>query len=180
MRLGALLFLLIGAFAGPALADQNDPEIARLFQDLRQGRGDPAQLQAEIESRWLMPPEAGASIIVERAVKAIDLGELAVAETLVGHLTAIAPSFAEGFVLEGRLALARNDFGTARRAFERAVALEPRHYFALERLGDLAFSRGDKDRAYEKYRSALDWVPADETLRAKVDRLRIELRGREI
>ncbi|WP_147303785.1 tetratricopeptide repeat protein [Parvularcula marina] len=175
-----LFIAILSALASPAKADQFDPALAQLFVDLREGRGDASVLEAEIESRWLMPPEEGTAILVERAVKAIDEDRLAVAETLVAHITSIAPSFAEGFVLEGRLALARNDTGTALRAFRRAVSLEPRHYYALERLGDLALMLGDKPRAHEHYRDALDWHPRQPMLQQKTDRLRTEIYGREI
>lgn len=179
MRLIIFLSLLFG-LALPASADQHDPELTQLFAELRAGEGDPLALEDEIQSRWLIAPEESTGLIVERAAKAIELGELAVAEALVVLLTDIAPSFAEGFVLEGRLALARNDENTALRAFTRAVALEPRHYIAHERLGDLALSRGDKARAHEHYRDALQWHPRQRALIEKAERLRAEIFGREI
>ena len=175
-----ILFASLWLSAGPAAADQFDPALGPLFEDLRAGRGDTAAIEAEIEQRWLTAPEAGTTIIVERIVKAIDTGEFAVAELLVDHLTGLAPQFAEGFVLQGQLALARNDETTARIAFRRAILLEPRHYRALEKLGDLALSAGDRELAHQRYREALDWNPRQDDLRRRADRLRQDIVGREI
>lgn len=183
MRLTSTLFAL-GALlfwgSAPAAADQYDPALSELFDALQSGRGNPDTLEAEIENRWLSAPEAGTAILVERVVAALDQEEFAVAELLVEHLTELAPSFAEGYVLQGRLALARNDSRTAMVAFRRAVSLEPRHYVALERLGDIALARGDRERAYEYYRDALEQNPTLEALRARADRLRAELASQEI
>lgn len=178
----ALLFAVgcLACLAAPARADQFDLELDRLFAELNAGDGDVAALEREIEMRWLSPPEPGVAILVERVVEAIDQGNANVARILVDHVTGLAPHYAEGWVIKGRVHVVENDPAAAVMALRRAVTLEPRHYVALELLGDIALNAGDKARAHMRYREALDWNPQNRVLRDQADRLRRELGSQEI
>lgn len=172
--------LALGLSLGTAAADQFDPVLESLFEDLKAGRGDPDALAAEIEGRWLAPQGEGLTVLVERIITAIDGNHLDKAEALADQVTVLAPNFAEGFVLQAQLAFARDDFNKARNALRRAVRLEPRHFVALELLGDLELMRDDKEAAHRRYREALEWNPQLDELRVRADRLRTEIVGREI
>ena len=182
MRL--LAFLLTGLLSlGPALADQTDPRLDALFADLRASDGtaaDAARTQSEIEALWYAPPETGVGLLFDRAVAAMNDREPAVALVLLGHLQGLAPSYAEGWVLAGHAHSAVGDSGAAARAYAEAVRLEPRHYAALGRLGDLALEAGDKPGALARYREALLLNPHLSEIRARAESLRDEIGSREI
>jgi tetratricopeptide (TPR) repeat protein len=179
MRLIAF-FAAILVWAGAARADQNDPELDKLFEALRSGEGDAEQLMLDIEVQWATAPEQGIAILLGRAATALQNDDYATAALLAGHITGLAPSFAEGWVLKGQAALLEDELIEAEIAFAKAVALETRHYVALEKLGDLALMSGHEERAHRRYREALDWNPTLSDLRERADRLRDQLNGQEI
>lgn len=185
LRVLSLLPLLLSTslLTGPALADQTDPELDALFEALSAPGGDADEaraVQAEIEQRWFAAPELGVSILFDRAVLALNGRDPALAVVLTSHVTGLAPSFAEGWVLAGHAYTAAGEPQEAARAYAEAVRLEPRHFDALARLGDLAVEAGDKAAGLERYREALLLNPHLDAVRARADALRDEAARREI
>lgn len=174
-----LLPFLIALF-GVAHADQNDPLLDPLFDQLRNGGGDPLEIQIEIETMWMTAPEVSVQILVQRLTVALENEDAAVAGVLADHVTGLAPSFAQGWVLRGHAALLAEDLAAAEAAYTRAVSLEPRHYGALSALGDIAAAAGDKSDAHQFFRQALDFNPHLDAVRAQADQLRFELNSQEI
>ncbi|WOI53600.1 hypothetical protein [Parvularcula sp. LCG005] len=175
-----LLTILLVCAPGFAAADQYDSRLEPLFDDLRSGEGDPDTIVSDIQSIWLTAPEAGLNVLVERVVSAMEAGDNASAAVLIGHLTGLAPHYAEGWVMKGHLAMLEEDRVTATIAFQKAIALEPRHFYALEMLGDLALMSGHDDRAFGRYREALDINPYLENARSQMNQLRRQMSGQEI
>ncbi|MEM9422184.1 MAG: hypothetical protein AAF986_06740 [Pseudomonadota bacterium] len=179
MRVSIIAFCLT-CLMSPAWADQLDPSLPDLFEALRSGDGDVAALQFDIQAAWLRAPEAGIGILVNRTIQALETEDVASAGVLTDHITGLAPHYAEGWMLKGHLALLGDDRVAAELAFGKVVSLEPRHFLALEKLGDLALLSGDEERAHQRYREALDWNPHLGEVRERADRLRTALRGQEI
>ena len=168
---------------GTALADQTDPELDALFSALAAPGGDASEarvIQLEIERRWFVAPETGVSLLFDRAVVALNDRDPALAVVLTSHVTGLAPSFAEGWVLAGHAYAAAGQPQDAARAYAEAVRLEPRHFDALARLGDLAVEAGDKPAALARYRAALLLNPHLDAVRARAEALRDEAARREI
>ena len=183
MRLPAILASLALLAAPAALADQTDPELGALFDTLTAPGSDAAEVKAaqdEIEARWFAAPETGVSVLFDRAVLALNARDPGLAIVLTGHVTGLAPSFAEGWVLAGHAYSAAGQNQDAARAYAEAVRLEPRHYTALARLGDLAVEAGDKPAALARYRAALLLNPHLKSVRVRADALRDEAARREI
>ena len=178
----ALVVLLCLAVA-PASAQEREADLDSLFEALRSPSGDAAEvarIESEIEAAWFAPPETGVAILFERAVQALNARDPALAVVLTGHVTGLAPSFPEGWVLAGHAHSAADQPQEAARAYAEAVKLEPRHYEALARLGDLAMEAGDKAAALDRYREALLLNPHLGAVRARADALRDEAARREI
>ena len=183
MRVLAILAPLAALAAPSALADQTDPELDALFAALTAPGSDAAEARAvqdEIEARWFVAPETGVSVLFDRAVLALNAEDPGLAVVLTHHVTGLAPSFAEGWVLAGHAYSAAGRNQDAARAYAEAVRLEPRHFMALARLGDLAVEAGDKHAALSRYRAALLLNPHLEGVRARADALRDEAARREI
>ena len=180
LRILALLPLLV---TGPALADQDDPALDALFDRLTAPGSDADEaraVQSEIEERWFEAPETGVRLLFDRAVVALNDRDPSLAVVLTSHVTGLAPSFAEGWVLAGHARAAAGQPQDAARAYAEAVRLEPRHFTALARLGDLAVEAGDKATALARYRAALLINPHMDAVRARADALRDEAARREI
>lgn len=179
--LSAAFGLAIGG--GPAFADQNDPGLPALFDALASPAGSAAEaaaVQDEIERAWFAAPETGVALVFDRAVLALNDRDPSLAVVLTDHLTGLAPSFAEGWVLAGHAHSAANQPQDAARAYAEATRLEPRHFTALTRLGDLAVEAGDEEAALRRYRAALLINPHLDAVRARADALRDGAARREI
>ena len=169
--------------AGQAAADQTDPKLDALFDALVSPDAEGASARAvqdEIEERWFAAPETGVAVLFDRAVLALNDRDPALAVILTDHVTGLAPSFAEGWVLAGHARAAAGRAQDAAAAYAEAVRLEPRHYTALARLGDLAVEAGDKPAALARYREALLVNPHLDAVRARAAALRDEAARREI
>ena len=83
-------------------------------------------------------------------------------------------------MLAGHARAAAGQPQDAMRAYAEAVRLEPRHWGALARLGDLAVEADDKAAALARYRQALLVNPRLDAVRARADALRDEAARREI
>ena len=180
--LPALLSVGLLALA-TARADQTDPALDALFEALTAPGSDAEaarEVQDEIEARWFAAPETGVAVLFDRAVLALNDRDPALAVVLTGHVTGLAPSFAEGWVLAGHAYAAAGQPQDAARAYAEAVRLEPRHYTALARLGDLAVEAGDKRAGLARYRAALLVNPHLGAVRSRADALRDEAARREI
>lgn len=69
------------------------------------------------------------------------------------------PGFLEAIVMQGAVAIARDDLDGAESAYERALALDPTYPRALAVYGDLAFRREDWTAAQRWYVRALEAAP---------------------
>ncbi|MFZ4598065.1 MAG: tetratricopeptide repeat protein [Terrimicrobiaceae bacterium] len=65
------------------------------------------------------------------------------------------PTIAKEAAAEGNVAFARKDFATARRAYERVLELAPDNLLGLVNLGVVEFTAGNKERATELLRRAV-------------------------
>ena len=189
--LSALCLTLALSAAGQAQASASnkgsasaaDPALAALYAQLSDpsaSQGQVRDAEAAIERRWREAPETGIAVLFDRAVLAMNAEEPALAAVLSGHVTALAPSWAEGWVLLGHARSALGEMPAASRAYAEAVARAPRHYRAIARLGDLALEAGDEAAALSRYREALRLNPHLSEVRARADRLADAAAPREI
>ena len=110
---------------------------------------DAPALEAKIRQEWSKSGSAAADLLLSRAKIAIDAGDQKAA---MGHLTALtdhAPEFAEGWNLSAVTLLNMGKIGPALAALERTLALEPRHFQALEGLVLIFDDAGLYEEAFE-------------------------------
>ncbi|MBB4659212.1 hypothetical protein [Parvularcula dongshanensis] len=180
MRLPFLVAAVLSPLVGSASADQSDPALGPLFEALAAPEGNAASVQSQIEDIWYRAPETGVGILFGRAIGAMNDGDTDLALVLIGHVNGLAPSFAEAWVLKGHALSRLGDNGAAALAYDQALSLEPRHYVAIARLGDLAVEAGDKRAGLDRYHDALLLNPHLDAVRERADRLRDETRAQEI
>lgn len=181
MRLFLLLLSGLLALAAPARADQTDPRLDALFEELRGGDA----LSAEETTRrildiWADSPSDSVDLLYARAVASADKGRFDLAAALLDHVVGLAPNFAQGFAMRGVVALAQQDQARAVADFSRALELEPRQFEVRTALAEILLGAGEKRDAYEMYQKALEWNPHDDHARRISRRLRNELAGQEI
>lgn len=173
---------LAGFFlAGPAAADQTDPRLDRLFEELRSGDALRAEENVgRIIEIWSDAPSDTVDLLYTRAELSAENGAFDLSLTLLDHIVGLAPNFAQGYALRGSVRLAADDRTGAIKDFTRVLELEPRHFEVRVTLAELLLAGGEKRDAYEMFQKALEWNPHDENARQQSRALRRELDGQEI
>ncbi len=157
-------------------------EMSRLFgrlaaaEDAREAQS----VSAAILARWSRSESETIDLLAARALAAQIGGAPALARALLDYVVALSPRWPEGFVRRARALASQGDVAGALADLETATRLEPKRFDALEALGALAEKAGDKKRALDAYRRALDISPRDEGIQKNVERLRLEVEGRDI
>ncbi len=157
-------------------------EMDRLFARLASADDDrDAQGAANaILRRWSQSGSDTIDLLAARALAAEAAGAPALAKSLLDYVVLLSPRWPEGYVRRARVVASGGDLAGAAADLERAAQLEPRRFDALEALGALSEKTGDKKRALDAYRKALDISPRDETLQRNEERLRLDVEGRGI
>ena len=181
MRLFLLVFLTLFGFGGAAGADQTDPRLDTLFEDLRTGEALDAQETANrIIAIWSDAPSDTVDLLFQRAKSSADAGAYDLAAALLDHVTGLAPNFAEGYALRGVVRLAQEDREGALADFSTTLTLEPRHFDVRIALADLLAGGGETREAYDMFQKALECNPHDDYASRRDRSLRRDLDGQEI
>lgn len=181
MRAGFLSAILALGVPGAAVADQTDPGLDALFDELRTGGAEDAEAIVEqIQAIWADSQSDTVDLLFERALAAASAQEFDLASALLDHAIGLAPSFAEAYALRGAVRLQAEDQTGSIADFSRAIELEPRQFEARIALAEVMLAGGDKKGAYDMLQAALEWNPHDEHARERARRLRDQLDGQEI
>ncbi|RTL89099.1 MAG: hypothetical protein EKK29_04010 [Hyphomicrobiales bacterium] len=130
--------------------------------------------------RWSQSGSDTIDLLAARALAAETAGAPVLAKALLDYVVALSPRWPEGFVRRARVAASGGDVSGALADLETAARLEPRRFDALETIGALSEKAGDKKRALDAYRKALDIAPRDAALQRHEEQLRLEVEGRGI
>lgn len=181
-RLAWLLLAIAMAASAPARADQKDPRLDTLFDQLFEAPTAEAAKQVEqaIWAVWLESGSPTVDLLMQRAIVAMNEQQFDAALALFNTVVELAPDYAEGwnkratlYYLMGRLQASIEDV-------ERTLELEPRHFGALSGLGIIYAQQGEDEKALDAFERALIANPHLEHPRAEVERLKRKLRGEPI
>jgi tetratricopeptide (TPR) repeat protein len=176
MRTLLFTFALLAA-AAPALADQNDPSLDRLFKQLATVRNAPeaATIEAQITSIWLKSGSDTVDVLMTRAGEAMEAQDAATAKKLFDAVAEMKPDYAEIWYWRAELLLVMDSQQEAAADLARAIELEPRHFKALAIAGRLAEAAGNKEAALAAYRKAVALNPMIEGIAYRIEQLRFEV-----
>lgn len=137
------------------------------------------EISAAIEQLWGHSGSPTADLLVARAVATAEANrELAM--KLLNAAVELQPDFAEAWNRRAYLYYLDNDFKRALGDLRRVLALEPRHFKALEGLGNLLQHLGEKKAALEAYDSVLKVNPNATDAKKARDDLKLEVEGQGI
>ena len=176
-----LLLTSIGA-AGPALADQADVRLDRLFQQLLRATTPPeAQgVEKEIQTFWLLSGSDTVNVLMTRAQQSLEAQDAVTAKRLFDTVAEMRPGYAEVWYQRGALMAVVGNAPAASSDLQKAIELEPRHYQALTLAGKIAEDSGDKRTALATYRRAVAINPQLEAIKRKISALAAEIEGKDI
>lgn len=133
-----------------------------------------------IERRLARSGSDTADLLMSRAVEALESKDAPLAIELLDRVTQLRPGWAEAWHRRAAAFYMLEDPADALADLHRAIAAEPRHFAAWAALGHIRMAGGDKRRALEAYRKALELHPFLEDAKKVVDRIGPEIDGREL
>jgi len=165
-----------------ARADQSDPRLPALFDQLRSAGDDEtaAPITAQIWAIWLHSDDPRAAALMSAGVDSLSAGNLDKALDIFTHLTTVAPDFAEGWNKRATVLYMLGRPADSIKGIDRVLALEPRHFGALSGLGlcDALLHR-DQD-ALRAFQRALAVDPYAPGIRLNIELLKKRLAGESI
>ena len=177
----ALLWLpYTGAAQAQDAASQSKGQIDSdvLLNQLRDASPEEAnKIARQIKRSWSRSGSASADFLLKRGRDALQGKKPKVA---IEHLTALtdhAPDFAEGWHMRASAYYQEELYGPALEDLSRALALNPRHFEAIQGLGAIFEQLGDSKRAYEAYEQVLTIHPHHADVLEAMERLEIKLEG---
>jgi tetratricopeptide (TPR) repeat protein len=181
MRLFALFFCLLLPAAVFADAPK-DTSLDALFQSLKHAASpeEAGPLEERIIARFRQSGSPSADLLLTRAEALYGAGDKYDAKKLIAAVTGINPGFAEGWHVRALMLANDGDDRGAMVSLQKAVALNPRHFAAMVRLGDMLEEYGDKTKALELFRRALGLDPQYDGLERRVEALTRNVEGQGI
>lgn len=166
----AILCVLVCWFSSAAHADQNDPRLDRLFQQLQETqvteRGD--AITGQIWEIWHQNQDGEAKALLDRGVALMTREEFRSALVTFTRLTKLKPGFAEAWNRRATLLYLMGEFTLSIGDIKQTLTLEPRHFGAISGLGQIFLRQNRFREARDAFQEALDINPHLEGARINI------------
>lgn len=174
---GVLAFL-----AAPAMADQKDERLNRLFEKLAAAPDDTQAHAVEmaIWNVWMQPKTASVKVLLRTGIQDMEEGKNEAAEQNFSAAIELEPEFAEAWNKRATVRYQMGDYAGSIKDIEHTLSLESRHFGALSGLGLIYDALDQKRAAIEAFRAALEINPHMPTIRERMKRLVLEVEGRKL
>ncbi len=159
-----LTYLLISCFmfwSSSTWADQNDPELDRLFSALL-GADDLAQgsrITEEIWQRWRQVDDPEISDLLASGIAAMNAHDLELALDSFDQVIEKAPEFAEGWNKRATVYYLMGEYNHSVRDIRQTLLLEPRHFGAMAGFARILLRQRDFEMAEHVLQIALSVNP---------------------
>lgn len=181
-RLTTHLRALLTVFAAALLLAGPVSAASALLDNLYAELADPdnpewQRAQADILREWSKSGSPAMDLLLKRGREAMDAGDLVAA---IEHLTALtdhAPDFAEGWNARATAYFLAGQIGPSIDDIKRTLALNDRHFGALDGLGMILEGLGRDATAMEVYRASLAIHPHQDNIRQALERLEQKTTG---
>lgn len=172
-------FLAVYLLAAPAFADE--AELDTLFERLSEPElPDWETVEQDIWEKWSRSGSPSMDLLLERGREAMTDGDM---QAAVEHFTALidhAPNFAEGWNARATAFFGLEEYGLSISDIRQALALNPRHFGALQGLGRILEELEDFDNALKAYEAAADLHPHRPGLKESIERVETRVSGKAI
>lgn len=178
----AIVLLLAIMLPGMTAADQTDPRLDELFEQLKNIQ-DPYAAQpveAQIWAIWVEHENADYAALMTSGIRHMNANALTLALADFDRLGAIAPDYAEAWNKRATVHYLLQNFAESEADIARTLALEPFHFGALSGLGLVNLAQGKYLEARGAFQKILEFYPAMPGIRNNLQELEDYLRSRTI
>jgi len=171
MRIIAVLILLAYSLASPA--DQNDPALDDLFEQLAVTTSDEeaSNITREIWQRWTANDDPDVSQLMQIGIRALNYSTYRKALQSFDRVIEIAPEFAEGWNKRATLYYHIKEYRRSIDDIKKTLRLEPRHFGAWSGLGLVSIAQENYSGALAAFKKALSINPHIPNIRRYVQKL---------
>ena len=164
------------------MADQNDPRLESLFEQLQAAPDavTAAPVEELIWQIWLQHDDASVERLMQAGIDQMNEGQLNGALAMFTQLIEQAPDYAEGWNKRATLYYLMGDYARSELDIQQTLALEPFHFGALSGRGLVKMGQRDYEGARRAMLSALEVHPNMEAVKSNVQELDDFLRRRSI
>jgi tetratricopeptide (TPR) repeat protein len=171
-----------------ALAPKPPPEAVRqqmldvLFERLRKAsqQEDAQHIATSIQQIWLQSHSDTANLLMQRATASVQEGQFPLALSLYDKLIGLEPGWAEAWNQRAVTRFLTGDTDGAMADIGQVMKLEPRHFGALAGMGMILQGAGLDKGALEIFNKVLVIYPLDPDVQKLVEKLTLEVEGRDI
>ena len=139
-----------------------------------------ANIEDQLARAWSKSGSAAMDLLLERGRDAVEAGDLDAAFEHFTALTDHAPDFAEGWNMRATVFFQQDKPGLALEDLTRALTLNPNHFGAIIGLAVILEQTGYPEDALEAYRTVQAIHPHQEQVATAIERLELEVGGRDI
>ena len=184
LRLSVLLIAVFAMLAGggSAQADQKDPRLDKLFQQLKTAANTEAAqpVEEQIWEIWLQSGDQNVDALMAIGVSAMNDSDYAQAYRAFSRVVDLAPSFAEGWNKRATVLYLMGRYEDSIKDIDKTLALEPRHFGALSGLG-LCNAQLDREKeALDAFEKALAINPNMPGIKLDADEMKKQLGNKSI
>lgn len=171
MQIIAVLILLAYSLASPA--DQNDPALDDLFEQLAVTTSDEeaSNITREIWQRWTANDDPDVSQLMQIGIRALNYSTYRKALQSFDRVIEIAPEFAEGWNKRATLYYHIKEYRRSIDDIKKTLRLEPRHFGAWSGLGLVSIAQENYAGALAAFKKALSINPHISNIRRYVQKL---------
>ncbi|MGB0087759.1 MAG: hypothetical protein WBP94_20575 [Rhodomicrobiaceae bacterium] len=156
--------------------------LSSLYDQLQKADSDESAdlIVSAIEKIWAQSGSDTADLLMQRAGIALKSEKYDLATQILTALTEAEPRFVEGWNQLATIYFLQEDYTNAMRELRHVLALDPRHFKAIEGMGIILRETGHKKAALEVTRRALAINPHLKSAKQAIEELSREVDGQGI
>ena len=162
------------ALSAAAQADQRDPRLPALFEQLKSAANlEAAQpIEAEIWEVWAQSENDDVNLLMGIAINAMAREDYATALELFDKMVEVAPDFAEGWNKRATVYFLMGEYRKSLADCEEVLKRNPNHFGVLSGYGQIYLQLNEPERALSYFERALAVNPNMEQVEQVIEELK--------
>jgi tetratricopeptide (TPR) repeat protein len=177
-----LLLFVVNVSSSAVWADQNDPQLEELFQQLRNAPDEVAarQIERRIWALWVAHEDSNVNGLMEIGIGQMAYRNYPSALETFEEMVGLVPEFAEAWNKRATVHWLLGNYQDSLSDIDKTLALEPHHFGALSGRGQVYVDLEEWDLALKAFEDALEVYPQMVGPRLNSEAIRMMLEGRPI
>jgi tetratricopeptide (TPR) repeat protein len=178
----AILVAMLGLGFADAHADQTDPRLKGLFEQLRTAPNPETSQQVEdqIWDIWSKSGDAEVDKVFAVGTQAMSIGDTATALKIFDAIVHKEPNFAEGWNKRATVYYMMGDYKASLADIDHTLELEPHHFGALAGLGLVNVELDRDEAALDAFERVLKVAPQSESAKENIELLKQRIKDKAI